>query len=126
MGKETQDGKETQAEPLATQALERATRDEDWLRCAACGHAIARQRSGIDVEGKHVHTFVNPMGHEYTIRCFAEAPGCQGAGDESTFWTWFKGFAWRVSICAACGAHVGWSFRRESGSFWGLIVGQVA
>jgi hypothetical protein len=119
-------GKETQQEPSTIQAREHSTRDDEWVRCTACGHALAPQRAGIDVEGKHVHTFVNPMGHEYTIRCFGDAPGCQGTGEESTFFTWFKGFAWQVALCAACGAHVGWSFRKEGGSFWGLIVGSVA
>jgi hypothetical protein len=118
-------GKETAHE--SEQAPEQETRslDDRWIRCASCSHALARDRDRIDVQGKHVHTFVNPGGHEYTIRCFADAPGCAAAGDESTFWTWFPGFAWRVALCAACGAHVGWSFRAETGVFWGLVVERI-
>jgi len=111
--------------------LERQTRDdalvheEEWIRCAACGHAIARAGERIEVEGKHVHTFVNPAGFEYTIRCFSDAVGCVGAGKESTFWSWFRGFAWRMAACGGCGAHVGWSFRKEGSVFWGLVVERI-
>jgi hypothetical protein len=101
------------------------TREDEWVICASCGHALARSQARIEVEGRHVHTFVNPAGHEYTIRCFGEAPGCAGEGEESTFWSWFRGFAWRLASCGRCGAHVGWSFRRETSVFWGLIVERV-
>jgi hypothetical protein len=127
MGKDTQpqrqrDG-EGQPEEKPTKGL--GTREDVWVRCAACAHALTRERSRIEVDGKHVHTFVNPAGVEYTIRCFGEAPGCAGAGDESTVWTWFPGFAWRMAMCARCRAHVGWSFRREASAFWGLIATRV-
>jgi hypothetical protein len=118
-------GKETQHEREAARKGEQSAGEEPWLRCMACGHAIVHERSRIDVDGKHVHTFVNPAGEEFTLRCFAEAPGCVGAGQESTFWTWFPGFAWRGALCAACGVHLGWSFRSTTSGFWGLIVGRV-
>jgi hypothetical protein len=118
-------GKETHLERSAEPEREGEVREEQWLRCAACGHPLAKERARIEVEGRYVHTFVNPTGHEYTVRCFAEAPGCAGAGDESTFWSWFRGFAWRVALCGGCGAHVGWSFRREASLFWGLIAARA-
>jgi hypothetical protein len=119
-------GKETQLERRPVEEPELRADEEAWLRCVACGHAIAREKARVEVDGRHVHTFVNPAGHEYTIRCFGEAPGCAGAGDESTFWSWFPGFAWRIALCARCGAQVGWSFRREASVFWGLIAERVA
>jgi hypothetical protein len=118
-------GKETQHEPEKARGQERSTQEDPWLRCTSCGYAVAQERARIDVDGKHVHAFVNPQGIEYTIRCFAEAPGCSGAGDESTFWTWFPGYAWRMALCARCAAHLGWSFRSNTSAFWGLIVGRV-
>jgi hypothetical protein len=105
---------------------ELAAGDEEWIRCRACGRAIARKNARLEIDGRHVHTFVNPTGHEYTVACFAEAPGCTGAGEDEIFWTWFPGFAWRVALCGACGAHVGWSFRGRTSVFWGLIVDRVA
>jgi hypothetical protein len=116
-------GKETQAE--RDQRGELRIDEEAWIRCGACGHALAPARARIEVEGKHEHTFVNPAGFEYTIRCFGEAPGCAGAGEESTYWSWFRGFAWRMAACGGCGAHVGWSFRKEESAFWGLVVDRI-
>jgi hypothetical protein len=118
-------GKETAHEPERAPEREHSSLDDRWLRCASCGHGLAREQARTEVQGKHVHTFVNPAGHEYTIRCFTDVPGCTGAGDESTFWTWFPGFAWRIALCAACGTHVGWSFRGEAGAFWGLVVERI-
>jgi hypothetical protein len=109
--------------PAADEQREReGEREGEWFRCAACGHGLAPEHAAIAQGGSHRHTFVNPAGHEYTLRCFAEAPGARSVGEESTFWTWFPGFAWRLAACAACGAHVGWSFRSGEGGFWGLIV----
>lgn len=117
-------GKETHAE--RTERSDSETIEETWIRCSACGHGLTRQRARTEVEGKHVHTFVNPAGFEYTIRCFGDAPGCGGAGEESTFWSWFPGFAWRMAMCGGCGAHVGWSFRKEESAFWGLVIDRIA
>ena len=119
-------GKDTGLERLATHDRESRTRDEEWVRCAGCGHGLARKSARTEVDGKHVHTFVNPHGIEYTFGCWTDAPGCRGWGEESTLFTWFAGFAWRIALCAQCGVHVGWSFRAESGGFVGLVVDRVA
>jgi hypothetical protein len=96
------------------------------LVCAACAHVIARARDRIDVEGAHVHTFVNPSVVPYRIGCFAEAAGVVAVGDESTFWSWFKGCSWQVVVCSRCLAHVGWSFRGDAQAFFGLILDRLA
>jgi hypothetical protein len=118
--------KETHLEREPERRGELDAAEDRWLRCTACGQAVVREKARIDVGGKHVHTFVNPAGHEYTIRCFGEAPGSAGAGEESTFWSWFPGFAWRMALCAGCGAHLGWSFRRDASVFWGLVAERLA
>jgi hypothetical protein len=101
--------------------------DEDRvLVCAACSHGIARARDRIEVEGAHVHTFVNPSVVPYRIGCFVDAEGSVGVGEESTFWSWFKGYAWRVVVCTRCLAHVGWSFRNDDRVFFGLILDRLA
>jgi hypothetical protein len=119
-------GKETRVEREPERRGELDAAVDRWLRCIACGHAITREASRIEVDGKHVHTFVNPGGYEYTIRCFRDAPGCAGSGEESTFWSWFPGFAWCIALCASCGAQLGWSFRHDAGAFWGLIAERIA
>ena len=118
--------KETQRQCEERPDGDPTTSTEAWLRCTACGHAIARPASRMSVDGKHVHSFVNPAGLAFTIACLADAPGCEASGQESTFFTWFPGHAWRIALCGGCGAHVGWSFRRDAAGFWGLIVERVA
>jgi hypothetical protein len=123
MGKETQGERQPRSE--AQDERDPALRESGWLRCVACGQPIARDDARIAVDGRHVHTFVNPAGHEYTIGCFAEAPGCVGAGEEESFWTWFPGHVWRMALCSGCGTHLGWSFRARESGFWGLTVQSV-
>ncbi len=118
--------KETERERAPERERGAASPDDEWLRCATCGRPVARADARVEVDGKHVHTFVNPVGQEYTIACFADAPGCAGAGEEETFWTWFPRHAWRVALCGACGAHLGWSFRGPASLFWGLVVDRLA
>jgi hypothetical protein len=118
-------GKDTERERDDRSELESRGRDQDWVRCAACGHGLTRTSARTEVDGKHVHTCVNPQGIEFTFGCWTEAPGCRGLGEESTFFTWFTGFAWRAALCAHCGTHVGWSFRAESRAFATLIVGRA-
>src|SRR5215472_4076289 len=110
---------------IAPGSLER-TEAEEAVRCRACGHALARARDATEVEGKHVHVFVNPSAIEFTLGCFRDAPGCAAWGKAETFWGWFRGYAWRVAVCGACTAHVGWSFEGVSSSFYGLILERVA
>jgi hypothetical protein len=95
---------------------------ERWARCAACRERVAPESARIDVAGAHEHAFVNPSGLRFVVVCFATAPGAVPEGERSTVWTWFPGYAWQISLCRACRAHVGWSFHAPSGAaFWGLV-----
>ncbi len=98
-----------------------ASTDPAW-RCAACGKEIAADRDRIPLEGAATRTFVNPIGIEYLIAGFREAPGCAGNGEISPYWSWFPGFAWQIVVCSGCGAHLGWTFASESERFYGLIL----
>jgi hypothetical protein len=102
------------------------TKDERMLVCARCGHGITREKERIEVDGRHVHVFVNPSMIEFRIGCFRDAPGCAGVGEESSYWAWFPGHAWRVTVCARCGAHLGWVFTRAETRFYGLILDALA
>jgi hypothetical protein len=92
------------------------------VRCRACGHAVTKRAARIEVDGTHVHERANPSGFLYRIGCFREAPGCGAAGDASTFFSWFPGYAWQLALCAGCGVHLGWSFRNDASAFFGLIL----
>ena len=95
--------------------------DPAW-RCAGCGAAVANDRDRIPLEGAATRAFVNPAGIEFVIAGFRDAPGCAAYGETSPHWSWFPGFVWRIAVCAACGAHLGWSFTSDKDRFYGLIL----
>jgi hypothetical protein len=55
--------------------------EEEKFYCASCGHLITTGRWLISVDGGHEHTFFNPAGIIFDIRCFKEAPGAVAAGN---------------------------------------------
>jgi hypothetical protein len=122
--------------PRGPNASEETTRDpeleaERAILCRACGHEITAAKERIAMSGSHRHTFVNPAAIEFTIGCFARAPGCAPAGEESAFWSWFPNYAWRMVVCAQCTAHLGWYFRAigngsETASFHGLVLNRLS
>jgi hypothetical protein len=103
---------------------------DEVVRCRRCGHPIARASDAIDVDGAHVHLFVNPAALEFRIGCYREAGGCKPWGDAESFWSWFPGFAWRMGSCKQCGVHVGWAYERiadgSASGFFGIILDRVA
>lgn len=95
------------------------------LRCSACGHVVSDESQRTDVGGGHEHTLTNPHGFTYHIGCFRAAPGCRQIGQGTFEHTWFPGYAWEISLCAGCGAHLGWRFRGAPGGFYGLILARL-
>jgi hypothetical protein len=98
---------------------------EKRLFCAACRHPITHQDQRIIVQGGHEHTFTNPQGITYHIGCFREAAGCAVAGEATTEFTWFSGYAWRIATCTHCQTHLGWCFQSGADYFHGLIVDRL-
>ncbi|GEM_PF-352942 len=99
---------------------------EQWLVCANCGSRITRPVSRISVDGSHRHTFANPLGVVFEIGCFAPAPGCLVTGEATADFTWFRGYKWRIAICASCYTHLGWRFEAGHGdAFFGLILDRL-
>ena len=93
------------------------------LRCAACRQRVTEDRSAIVMAGGHEHTRTNPLGLTFHIGCYRDAPGCREIGEASGEHTWFAGYNWRIALCAACHAHLGWGFRSGDGDhFFGLIL----
>jgi hypothetical protein len=113
--------RETAAE-TGTTAFARTADDEQWWLCAACDARVTPVVAAIEVAGAHRHVFTNPLGYAYDIGCFRVAPGCRCRGESTLQHTWFTGYAWRYAECGGCGEHVGWSYRRGAGQFFGLIT----
>lgn len=103
---------------------------ERAVRCSRCGHALTSANERIEVFGRHAHTFMNPSGVIFDVRCYRDVPGatCQGVPDSDT--SWFPATAWIYAHCAngACRGQVGWRYvHLEDGAvFFGLIADAIA
>ncbi len=97
-----------------------------FLRCRACGFAIARDSDRIRVRDTHEHRCINPHGIQFHIGCFRQAPGATEIGKETLEHTWFAGYRWRIMLCAGCTTHVGWGFHGQEGDrFCALILDRL-
>ena len=102
-----------------------STEDDDRIRCSRCRAEITRAALAVPRGGAHEHTFRNPAGYSWTIRCFRDAPGCTSTGGFTDEATWFAGYAWCFALCATCGRHLGWWYVGSGPSFVGLIAGRI-
>ena len=105
--------------------VEEKPKQERRLFCALCRHPVTHQDERIRVNGGHEHRCTNPGGHTFGIGCFREAAGCNAVGAATEAYTWFKGYAWRVALCASCERHLGWRFDAPADSFHGLILDRL-
>lgn len=96
--------------------------NEEVLRCAVCGSRITSRRESLAVNGAAEHVFANPFGYVFRIGCFKQAPGCGRMGDYTPEHSWFSGYGWCFALCASCRTHLGWHYRSEESSFFGLIL----
>ena len=109
---------------LKDQDAAETTDNGDHLACAACRTPITRKRYRIARAGQHTHVFFNPHGLIFEIGCFSSAGGCCQTGEPSSEFTWFPGYAWQITLCTACGLHLGWRFNSPDGDgFYGFILG---
>lgn len=92
------------------------------LLCMRCGLRVTSTREQISVQGAHRHTFANPYGFLHRVGCFATAPGCLALPEESTEFSWFSGYSWRIEICSRCCHLLGWLFCSAADRFHGLIL----
>jgi hypothetical protein len=81
---------------------EDAEEKKSYLICKTCGNAITSEAEGIEINGSHEHTFMNPGGFVFRIGCFVDARGCVLLGVPTDDNTWFPGFSWSCVICSTC------------------------
>lgn len=90
--------------------------------CARCLRGVAAAHSRCLRLGREEHTFANPAGLLFDIACFFEAPGARVEGIPTSEFSWFPGYFWQYCSCRSCGLHLGWRYRSDTDSFFGLIV----
>jgi hypothetical protein len=98
---------------------------DDRIRCAQCREVVTRGALAVERGGAHEHTFRNPAGYSWTLRCFRDASGCTTAGTLTAEASWFAGYEWCYALCATCGRHLGWWFVGSGPSFVALIVRRI-
>jgi hypothetical protein len=98
---------------------------DDRVRCGQCQAVVTSGALAVERGGAHEHTFRNPAGYSWTIRCFRDASGCTSAGTFTSEATWFPGHEWCYAPCATCGRHLGWWFVGSGPSFVALIVPRI-
>ncbi|NDV28505.1 cereblon family protein [Desulfovibrio sp. JC010] len=98
---------------------------EKKITCRECGAEITDNSFATKINDKHEHSFFNPHGYVFQIKCFSTAPGCTIAGKPSNEFSWFAGYTWQVAVCRSCMVHLGWRFQSDSSSFYGLIKNNI-
>ena len=97
---------------------------DDRIRGRQCRAVVTRGALAVSRDGAHEHTFRNPAGYSWTIRCFRDA-SCTTVGAFTPEASWFAGCAWCYAHCASCGGHLGWWFVGSTPSFVALIVPRI-
>jgi hypothetical protein len=115
----------TDREPQATVQDRADVPKKDGLHCALCRYPITHTSERIVKNEKHQHVFANPHGYIYQIGCFGQAPGCVVVGQETSHFSWFPGYTWRVALCGRCFSLLGWAFRSPEGLFFGLVLDKL-
>jgi hypothetical protein len=98
---------------------------DDRIRCAQCTQVVTAGALAVERGGAHEHTFRNPAGYSWTIRCFRDAQGCTSAGPLTAEASWFAGYQWSHALCSTCGRHLGWWFVGSGPSFVALIARRI-
>lgn len=96
------------------------------VRCAYCKSVITYQGNAESIQGRHIHSFVNPAGYEFTIGCYRRA-WCRIMGLPMLEWSWFNGHTWQYAMCPQCQEHLGWFYHtvHDNNAFYGLILDRL-
>ncbi len=106
---------------LEKELKEQKKKENPWLFCTICKNKITKIKDKIEVNSKHSHSFLNPHGIYYNVRCFKNAVGCIPYEKPTEQFTWFPGFTWQIVVCSKCKIHNGWIYDSGKSVFYGLI-----
>lgn len=91
------------------------------LLCKNCFNEITNDNFAVSKNNSHTHSFANPYGYIFTIRCFSLAQGVLSTGKEFSEFSWFNSYSWKICLCSRCMTHIGWEFANSQDYFYGLI-----
>ncbi|WP_027722373.1 cereblon family protein [Maridesulfovibrio zosterae] len=111
--------------PDSDQSSKEKTREYNKIICRECGFQITAKSFAININGSHEHSFFNPGGYVFQIKCFSTAIGSSSIGEPSSEFSWFSGYTWKIAICKNCLKHLGWKFQGSNYSFFGLIKNNI-
>lgn len=100
--------------------------EDDAFLCVSCELDVAERDAVFDPGAGPLQLHVNPHGHLHEILTLSAARNLAYYGEETTEFTWFPGYAWRVALCGRCHSHLGWRFAaveesRTPATFYGLL-----
>ena len=116
----------TENQTVADEQLSTVHEHGRAVRCAYCKSLITYQGNADTIAGKHVHSYSNPAGYEFTIACYHKA-WCKITGRPTREWSWFAGYTWQYALCPQCQEHLGWFYHNQpnNSSFYGLILERI-
>lgn len=118
---------QTDPAPARTVLDNPALATADRMVCDQCGADVTRASLRIAVNGSHRHLLPTVHGIEQAIGCFSLAPGCTEVGHFTLDFSRPTGGSWQMSLCAACGNHLGWHYETPDGlGFYGLLLDHLA
>ncbi|GAB0100490.1 Protein cereblon [Sergentomyia squamirostris] len=102
--------------------------DPYYYHCAECNHKVAKFSDVFAMSKDGVQaSYCNPGGyiHDTVTLYHVEEDALAVERRKSTEFSWFPGYAWKISICSQCRWHLGWQFVAEKKnlmpqSFYGL------
>ena len=118
------------ATPGSQSASDFAVAVDRGIFCARCATRVSHPDAVFRMDPRGpVAAFANPAGFLRRIVTVRVAESLTFAGDPTTNFTWFPGYAWTVALCATCGGHLGWRYDAVSGAtplrFYGLVTEAV-
>ena len=100
--------------------------EKKMVLCSQCLAVIADPDDKMSVDNSHTHIFSNAHGIVFEIGCYKTASNLINVGEPTFEWSWFPGYAWRISACGSCMTHLGWRYDSYGGtSFYGLILDRI-